>query len=771
MINTTIAHYRIIKKLGEGGMGEVYLAEDLELDRKVALKFLPPQFTANPDFKARFRREAKAAAALNHPNIVTIYEVGEYQNHSYIAMEYVEGESLGDLISRQRVAVGEAVDIALQICAGLGKAHRAGIVHRDIKPANILIDKEAQIKIVDFGLAKLEDSTKLTQAGTTMGTPHYMSPEQVRGDKLDQRSDIFSVGVVLYELLTGELAFRGEQQLAVLYSITHENPLPLSHHKPGIAAGLQTIVDNALQKDRKSRYQRIEDLVVDLRRERPLAAASSHETVTIFTPRLQPATKPLSRTSIFIRQHGRSAFFTIAALALIIPAALFLPGLFRGKSDKSHSASAKAMLSVSTTPEGAAVFLNGDSAGLTPLNLAAEAGDTIAMRFQKQDYFAMDTSVVITGGRDSTFSFALQPIAQVAITMEPADAEVALNGRTIETSRLASLQWPAGDYDLRISRQGYEPKEEKIVLTQGANPPLHYALKKLEEIAPAPEVGGLEVNSVPGGASVVIADKPRGKTPFADDKLKPGSYNVSIRLEGYEDFSTTVAVKPGKSTPLTATLAPLGELSITSNPDGASVFLDGNPAGTTPYENQKIRAGEHRVLLRKKGHEDFSTSVMVNPRQVSKVEAELAALIGKLSVLVKPFGSIYLDGALKKKDTAVQYNAELPAGTHQLRVVHPKFGAWERTVEIDSSRQIEVPVDFNRIVSVTITSFDESGKSLVGEIVVDNQSNKEFTPKQLKLRIGRHVIEVRRDGYLAAEQVIDLDDNVEEPLRFTLKKK
>jgi len=285
MINTIIAHYRIIKKLGEGAMGEVYLAEDLELDRKVALKFLPPQFTANPDFKARFKREAKAAAALNHPNIVTIYEVGEYQNQSYIAMEYVEGESLFELIDRRRLAVGEAIDIALQICAGLGRAHRAGVVHRDIKPANILIDKEGQIKIVDFGLAKLEGSTNLTKAGTMMGTPHYMSPEQVRSEVLDQRSDVFSVGVVLYELLTGQLPFPGEVQLAVLYLIAHENPLPLSHHKSGMPQGLQSIMDRALDKNLKTRYQRIDELAVDLNKERSQAATSSQALVTIFTPR------------------------------------------------------------------------------------------------------------------------------------------------------------------------------------------------------------------------------------------------------------------------------------------------------------------------------------------------------------------------------------------------------------------------------------------------------------------------------------------------------
>jgi len=220
MIGKTISRYpafrdpaqrdKILGKLGQGGMGEVYLAEDTELGRKAALKFLPLPLTADPALKARFKREARAAAKLNHPNIITIYEVGEEQNSAYIAMEYVDGESLKEVLAREELQIPETLDLAIQICEGLSEAHRAGIVHRDLKPANILLDKKGRVKIADFGLARLAGATQLTSEGTVMGTPAYMSPEQVRGEPLEARSDIFSLGVVLYELLTRRLPFPGQ---------------------------------------------------------------------------------------------------------------------------------------------------------------------------------------------------------------------------------------------------------------------------------------------------------------------------------------------------------------------------------------------------------------------------------------------------------------------------------------------------------------------------------------------------------------------------------
>jgi serine/threonine protein kinase/tetratricopeptide (TPR) repeat protein len=266
-----VSRYRIDRKIGAGGMGEVFLAHDTRLNRKVALKFLPTEYTSDPSVKARFTREAQAAAALSHPNIITVYEVDEFQNRLFLAMEYVEGESLRDLIAERDLRISEIIDICMQICQGLAKAHEAGITHRDIKPQNILIGKEGRVRIVDFGLAKLKGDAKITQLGSTLGTVSYMSPEQARGEAVDRRSDIFSLGVMLYEMITGRLPFQGEHQTAIINSIMTEEPQLLSRYNNRVSTELERIVSKALAKDKEERYQHVDDLLADLRREQKIS--------------------------------------------------------------------------------------------------------------------------------------------------------------------------------------------------------------------------------------------------------------------------------------------------------------------------------------------------------------------------------------------------------------------------------------------------------------------------------------------------------------------
>lgn len=270
MVGSTISHYKILEKLGEGGMGVVYKAHDLKLDRLVALKFLPHHLSANEEEKKRFIHEAKAASALDHPNICVIHEIDETKDgQMFIAMAYYGGKSLQEMIGTGEgtspIRLGDAIDYAIQIAQGLMKAHEHGIVHRDLKPANVIITEEGVVKLVDFGLAKLVGRTKLTKIGTTMGTVAYMSPEQARGEQVDTRSDIWSFGVVLYEMLTGKLPFRGDYEQAVIYSILNEEPKSVSTLCSSPPA-LSAIVHKTLAKNSHKRYQNMEEVISDLRR-------------------------------------------------------------------------------------------------------------------------------------------------------------------------------------------------------------------------------------------------------------------------------------------------------------------------------------------------------------------------------------------------------------------------------------------------------------------------------------------------------------------------
>ena len=277
MIGKTVGHYRITSQLGAGGMGEVFLAEDTRLERKAAIKFLPAEMAADPERRQRFLKEARAASALNHPHVCIVYDVGETDDGlPFIAMEFIEGGSLDSVLKTRRLEIPQIVDLAAQVADALDAAHACRIVHRDIKPANISLNERGQVKVLDFGLAKRLAAESLdalgttaeaqqTQEGSILGTPRYMSPEQALGKPLDQRSDLFSLGVVLYELTTGQLPFGGANFAEILNNIVHAQPTAIARLNYDVPPELERITLKCLQKSPDRRYQTARELMVDLR--------------------------------------------------------------------------------------------------------------------------------------------------------------------------------------------------------------------------------------------------------------------------------------------------------------------------------------------------------------------------------------------------------------------------------------------------------------------------------------------------------------------------
>ena len=278
------AHYQILAPLGKGGMGEVYLADDTKLDRKVALKLLPAAFTADKDRLRRFTQEAKTASSLNHPNIITIHEIGEVDGAQFIATEFIDGLTLRVRMERGRMKMEEILDVSIQAASALDAAHKAGIIHRDIKPENIMVRQDGYVKVLDFGLAKLTETRQQagsepqpvdssidtlvrmhTEPGTLVGTVAYMSPEQARGEVLDTRTDVFSLGAVMYEMAAGRIAFGGRTSADILVSVLEKEPISLEGEAPHAPGEFRRIVSKALNKDRDQRYQSIKDLLIDLR--------------------------------------------------------------------------------------------------------------------------------------------------------------------------------------------------------------------------------------------------------------------------------------------------------------------------------------------------------------------------------------------------------------------------------------------------------------------------------------------------------------------------
>jgi serine/threonine protein kinase len=307
MIGQTISHYRILEHLGGGGMGVVYKAEDLTLHRTVALKFLPPTLTLDPEAQERFIHEARAASALDHSSICTIHEIGRTDDgQTFIVMACYEGETLKEKIGQGPLDIDLALDVAIQIAEGLVRAHEAGIIHRDIKPANIFLTAHDEVKILDFGLAKLAGQSMLTKTGTTLGTAAYMSPEQARGETVDQRTDIWSLGVVMYEMLTGHLPFTSDYEQALIYAILNENPKPIHQSRPEVPEAVEQIVAKALSKQLEDRYQTVKELLSDLKIARGKEAPGG----TI------AATEAVQRKKR--RQLARRAIISGAAVAVIL---------------------------------------------------------------------------------------------------------------------------------------------------------------------------------------------------------------------------------------------------------------------------------------------------------------------------------------------------------------------------------------------------------------------------------------------------------------------
>ncbi len=371
----TIGHYQVLSLLGAGGMGEVWLARDAQLERNVALKLLPEQFTRSPAHVRRFAQEAKAASALNHPNIITIHEIGEAEGTHYIVAEFVEGQTLRQMLTRP-LPLPEVLEIAVQIAGALVAAHKAGIVHRDLKPENVMVRPDGLVKVLDFGLAKLTDQSGgdtealaaiqvKTDPGTVMGTISYMSPEQALAKKLDQRTDIFSFGVMLYEMVTGERPFQGVTNAAIYDSILHHTPAPVTQSLPDLPNELQWIIDHALEKDRELRFQTASDLkaaLKTLKRDSGSGTASAAR---------GPTPQPL-------RQPGRSRWFPKAAIAsgavivLAVAGYLLWSGL---KTTKAPPAMRIANFTQLTTAPGQEIYPSLSPDGKLVVYASAEAGN------------------------------------------------------------------------------------------------------------------------------------------------------------------------------------------------------------------------------------------------------------------------------------------------------------------------------------------------------------------------------------------------------------
>ena len=756
LIGKTIDGYRILEVLGRGGMGVVFKAIDTSLEKVVALKMIDPFLARDENFVKRFKTEAKALARLENPNIVSVYALRETKSGFFMVMEYVEAKPLSHVIQENGAfSLNESVSIAKQLLNAIGHAHKVGVIHRDIKPSNILLSQDGRIKVTDFGLAKVikQKGPASTVTQTRAGTLYYMSPEQVKGLKnVDKRSDLYSLGMTVYEMIVGRTPFeKTDSDFTIQKKIVEgEIPSPLKFDS-NIPKKLTKIILKSIDKDPEKRYQKADDMI---------------EALDNFETEISPAkkslipkvsTKPIYKQPVF--------FISILAAALVIAlvySLVFGPG---------KSITNEAFLTIKTEPEKAEIIFNDESIGLTPVEDFAinnEGENTIQIR--KDGFTSIDTSIVINFGETKVFDIKLTPLGTevLSIVTDPVGAMLYLNSKYIGVSPLEKYSVNAGQYPLRVEKFGYSSLDTMVNIEKGVNNSMTYALvKKI-----AGEIGGIKITSNPAGASVWLNKDFVGSTPYEALDIGVGTYKVLIRKKGYADLYTSVRVSANKTATVDKKLSPVGKMSVSSEPSEAEVFLDGKSIGKTSLTSDQIEVGEHKIVVRKAGFKPYTGTIKIEHNKTVKISEKLNPLIGKLELLVRPFGDIYIDDELKISGSSSPFLVDLPGGLHKVKIVHPSLGSWTRNVDIADEGTKKVVIDFNNSFKLTVVS-----EPSFAEIFVNGESTGKYTPYLLKLTSGTFKIQLKREGFKPSEErVYEVDSKVleigndEDRIEFNLTK-
>jgi len=641
---TKAGRYQIVGELGRGSMGVVYQGFDPIIGRTVAIKTMlteglsPQEFQ---EYKARFQREAQAAGILTHPNIITVYDFGEDGGILFLAMEFLEGKSLEKVVQEQNVLPLETiVPIYDQVCSALDHAHRNKIVHRDIKPANIMLLQNGLVKLTDFGIAKIM-SLGMTQAGQILGTPNYMSPEQVKGRQVDGRSDIFSLGVILYELVTGEKPFGGQNITTVIYKIINENPIPPRELDGTIHAGLNYVISKALAKNSDERYQTCRELAEDLRNYKNLGGAASPQgTVVLRTaptavgpaepaspvrdqaPRPAPVTvdeTPITRPPVIrvirptpTRQQGIPQIAWVLG-ALLVVALLGGVGYFillRGQGQRTVQPTTPQVVT-QATPQGPPPAATAPQ-GTTPAQPAAEA---------KPAEIQPRTEGAPKQEPSRAHGPAPAKVGQLLVSANISGAKISLDGRSdpswVTPYTIGGL--PAGTYNVVISKDGYEDFQQSVTIQGGQTNSVVGNLSSPR--------GEINIETSPTGVEVLIDGKTYGPSPVRAT-LSAGDHTYTVKRPGAEPYERTFTLKSGAIVTKKLNLGEVtrtGIVEVRTIPPGATVLVDGSPVGGQTPTSFRLAVGPHTLAISLSGYRPVQQHVDVSASGTSNININLTS--------------------------------------------------------------------------------------------------------------------------------------------------
>jgi serine/threonine protein kinase len=619
--------YRIEKILGEGGMGIVYLGWHLEIERFVAVKEIKSSLPDYDKYIERIKKEARVLAMLNHPNIVILYDLIQFQDNWYIVMEYVEGVTLDKKLEQVgALSHQEATPIFKQMLAALDHAHQAGVIHRDFKPGNVMIKADGQVKVMDFGLAKIQTSASISRSTKTEhigGTLYFLSPEQVEGKPVDQRSDIYALGMTCYEVLAGYMPLKEKKTtIEILNAIRRDHFPSPTKFNAAVPKELSKIVRKAIEAKPGRRFQSAREM---------LAEVEKFETEQKKDE--DPAIKKRRRVRLVLEIAW--GIITVA-LALTLITIFLVPDLplriLRWTGIRSST-----KVTIQTVPAGAEIKFKGKAAGKSPLRSRLVDVDTLRVSIEESTYFSIDTSIVVKGVTDTTLVLVLQPAAIFAIAVAPESAEVMIDGKIIPPAERGQIELAVGEHDLHIASEGYEAITEKIFLRHGLNPPRLDTLRrkmiaavltsasKVRQTKPATEAtmekpvitastpSGSVTTPTPRGilkltinppSDVYIGDSLAAKAATQPSFTLPlGTYAIKVvhaTLGNWlEDISMTEQGASAKIDFTKKYMIRVLAFDLNGETLGADIYLDGQPAGQlTPYK-LPLNFGHHAIEVRK----------------------------------------------------------------------------------------------------------------------------------------------------------------------------
>lgn len=665
--------YRIERILGEGGMGIVYLGWQLEIERFVAVKEIKASLPDYDKYIERIKKEAKLLAKLNHPNIIILYDLIQYRDNWYIVMEYVEGMTLDKKLEQGgALPHHEATPIFKQMLAALDHAHQAGIIHRDFKPGNVMIKANGQVKVMDFGLAKIQTrpgATRTSKSEHTGGTLYYLSPEQVRSDGrvVDQRSDIYALGMTCYEVLAGYMPLKEKKTtVEILNAILRDNFPPPTKFNAAVPKELGRIIRKAISLKPEKRFQ------------------NAREMLEAMDP--PPPPSPTRRIRWLVEIS-----WTIAIVLLTAGVILFTD--WESRLFEALGLSAPPTLTIITKPDGAEITLNGETIkDKTPLRKRRVKADTNYVQIQSADFFKIKTAIVLQKGQDSTLTFELKPSARITAHVTPAEAEIVFDGRAMPLAELLQTEFTVGEHRIVVASRGYKEIDTTIILSQGLN----MITFNLEKIVIPPAVGWISLTSTPSGADVEIRGPVNIKkpTPIKNLNAPAGKYEIWIHYEQYEDSLFVATVDSGRifSRHVRLRLLP-GLLNLTINPESTVNINEQLARENTDHYEKKLAAGTYFLkILHSATGAFWADSINIAPTGEFTKEFDFSQEF-KIGISAvdsasndRPSAEIYVDGIDIKKTTPNEIL--LRFGYHEIAVQTEGYESQRKKLNVESTTKL-----------------------------------------------------------------------------------